>query len=160
MNARAIVPPISSKLWPRLIIAVGVLLAVAVVAVAAKTRFEVVKTRETARTELERRIRDRSRADRLEAAWNPGHRVPMTEDVFGGVPDDLVRETPVDPMIVARSPHADESTQIKIEWTSPRQVHAMIDRCTGMPRTDDAFAHSAVADYVVVAEAIPPVEAR
>jgi hypothetical protein len=113
-------PPISSKFWPRLMFLVSLMMGCAVVA---KTRVEVLSSREQAHGELEARIRDRSRADRIEATWNPGHLVPMTEDVFSGVPDALVRPTPVDP-VLAR-PAVPPPQTITTSWPSGPMLNAL-----------------------------------
>lgn len=89
-----------------------------------KTRAEVLASREHSHAEIESRIEDRERADRLEAAWNPGHLVPMTEDVFGGVPDAEVRSTPVDPEIAQRAAVLPEPT-IETSWPEGIFSHAL-----------------------------------
>ena len=150
-------PPISSKFWPRLMFVVAVIVGLSVVA---KTRAEVLRSREHAHAEMERRIGDRSRADRIEAAWNPGHLVPMTEDVFGGVPDDQVRPTRPDPAIVRPPAPASESTQVEIEWTSPSRVRALLDRRFDGPRGDTAFVSGVAADFEELARFVPPTEPR
>lgn len=125
-----------------------------------QTKREVLATREQAHGELEQRIRDRARGDRIEAAWNPGHLVPMTEDVFSGVPDELVRPTPVDPALARPSYPPAESTKVEIEWTSARQVRALIDRRLNGPRGDSAFVAGVAADFEALAAVIIPVEPR
>jgi hypothetical protein len=157
MNAVALLPPLSSKVWPRLILIVASIVAIAVIV---KTRVEIIRTREQAHTELERRIRDRSRADRIFASWT-GLPVPMTADVFGGVPDAEVRETPPDPAIAPRTAsRRDDSTRVEIEWTSARDVRALLDRRHDGRFGEDEFVNGTVAHFQTIAGAIPPAEQR
>jgi len=157
MNVAALLPPMSSKLWPRLILIFASLAAIAVVV---KTRLEILETRDQAHGELERRIRDRARADRIFASWT-GLPVPMTADVFGGVPDAEVRETPIDPTIAPRvMARLDDSTRVEIEWTSADDVRAMLDRKHEGRVGEDEFIEGTVAHFQAIAGVIQPGEKK
>lgn len=120
-----------------------------------KTRYETLKSREIANAELERRIRDRERADKIEAAWNPGHLVPMTEDVFGGVPDEEVRPTPVDPTITPRRDPT-ENAVVRFSWQSGA-TDIRLDRSGD---GSNPFLDRALSSWKYLAQAAPPTERR
>lgn len=139
------------------VLVIFAILSTAISVVAFRSRTEVLASRQVAHDELADRVRARARADRLEASWNPGHLVPMTEDVFAGVPDDQVRATPSDPAL-ALPAKPTETTSIEIEWTSARQVRALIEHTFEGPHPE--AAELVAGEYERLARTIPPREPR